>query len=339
MPILMGLLAFYLVRADLRTARQLGEQLLASAEAAGDVSHLLNAHYTLAHVLFFLGEFAPTRQHAEQGAAVYDPVTHNPQATGAGQDPAVSCLSYSSLALWMLGYPDQALRKSEEALALAQRLSHTFSRAYALGIAAMFRQFRGEVGAVEAHAGAMLRLCQEQEFAFHLGWATILQAWAMVEQGRAEKGLDQMREGLAIFESTGAEILRPYWLSLQVYACRVLGRTDEALAVLSAALDKVKRHGERFYEAELHRLTGTVQLAAGSDHAAEACFTRAIDLAREQGAKSLELRAAVSLSRLYQRRGQTGEARRRLADLYAWFSEGFETADLTRARAVLAELG
>lgn len=337
-PVLMGLLAFYLVRADLHTARQLGEQLLAGAEFTEDVTHLLNGHYTLAHVLFFLGEFGPTRQHADQGAAVYDPARHNPHATGAGQDPAISCLSYSSLALWMLGYPDQALRKSEEALALAQRLSHTFSRAYALGIAAMFRQCRGEVRAVEEHVEAMIPLCQEQEFAFHLGWATILRAWSIVEQGRPEQGLDQMRHGLAIFESTGAEVLRPYWLALQADAYGRLGRTDEGLGTLNEALDKVARHDERFYEAELHRLSGALLLTAGSDQAAEASFARAIDVARHQGARSLELRATVSMSRLHHRRGRTSEARRQLAELYAWFTEGFETADLQAARTLLAEL-
>jgi predicted ATPase len=337
-PVLMGLLAFYLVRADLHTARRLGEQLLAGAASSEDVTHRLNGHYTLAHVLFFLGEFELTLEHADRGAALYDPTRHSPHVTGAGQDPAVSCLSYSSLALWMLGHPDQALRRSEEALVLAQRLSHTFSRAYALGIAAMFRQFRGEVRAVEEHVEAMIPLCQEQEFAFHLGWATILRAWATVEQGQPEQGLDQMRHGLAIFASTGAEVLRPYWLALQAEAYGRLGRTDEGLASLNEALDKVGRHGERFYEAELHRLSGTLLLAAGSDQAAEASLARAIDVARQQGARSLELRATVSMSRLQHRHGRTREARGPLAGLYASFTEGLETADLQAARALLAEL-
>jgi predicted ATPase len=147
-----------------------------------------------------------------------------------------------------------------------------------------------------------------------------------------------MRHGLAIFASTGAEVLRPYWLALQAEAYGRLGRTDEGLASLNEALDKVGRHGERFYEAELHRLSGTLLLAAGSDQAAEASFARAIDVARQQGARSLELRATVSMSRLHHRHGRTREARGPLAELYAGFTEGLETADLQAARALLAEL-
>jgi predicted ATPase len=194
------------------------------------------------------------------------------------------------------------------------------------------------VGVVEEQAEAMITLCREQDFTFHLGWATILRAWTIVEHGRVEEGLDQMRHGLGIFESTGAEVLRPYWLALQADAHRRLGQTAEGLATLEEALEKATRHGERFYEAELHRLTGELLLAAGSDDAAEVSFLRAIEVAREQEARSLELRAVVSLVRCSRRRGQTIETRQQLAELYGWFSEGFETTDLQAARRLLAEL-
>jgi predicted ATPase len=244
------------------------------------------------------------------------------------------------LALWCLGYPDQALRRSREALTLAQELAHPFSLAYAICFAGVFCQLRRDVQAAQERATAEIALCAEQGFALYLARGTILQGWTMAEQGQRAEGLAQMRQGLASYQATGAAVFRQYYLAFLAETYGKVGQAEKGLSVLAQALATVDKAGERFYEAELYRLKGELLLVCSAENhgKAEAYFQQALDVARRQQAKSWELRAAMSLSRLWQRQGKREQARELLADVYNWFSEGFDTADLQEARAQLAEL-
>jgi predicted ATPase len=344
-PVLWGLRLFYVARAELHTARELGEQLLSLAQRAHDATLLLEAHRALGDTLFYRGELARARAHLEQGATFYDPQQHYSHAFLYGQDPAVVCLSYTALALWLLGYPKQALEKGHAALTLAHELSHPFSRALALNFAAILHQYRREGQAVQERAEAVIALSREQGFLFRVAWGTLLQGWALIEQGRGEQGIAQMRQGLAAWQATGTALARPQCLALLAEACGKVGQIEEGLSALVEALAAVDKTGERVYEAELYRLKGELvlqssvqSLASSAQKETEECFGRAIAIAQQQEAKSLELRAVMSLARLWLSQGKKDEARHMLAAIYNWFTEGFDTKDLQEARALLDEL-
>ncbi|UCC64939.1 MAG: hypothetical protein JSV36_07840, partial [Anaerolineae bacterium] len=259
-----------------------------------------------------------------------------------GHDPAVSCLNYVSCTLWLLGYPDQALKRVHELLTLAQELSHPFSLGYALAHCALFHQFLGKVEVVQELAEAAITLSTEQGFPFWLAMGTVLRGWALAEQGRGEKGIAQMRRGLAIWQATRIGIYRSYYLALLAEACERVGRAKEGLHLLTEALTTVDKTGEQTFEAELHRIKGELLLKRNERdkdvRGAETCFERAIEVARRERARSWELRAATSLSRLWQGQGRKAEARELLQGIYDWFTEGFDTADLREARALLDAL-
>jgi predicted ATPase len=241
--------------------------------------------------------------------------------------------------LWLLGYPDQALTSSHEPFTLAQELSHPFSLAYALDFAALLHQLRQEGQAAQEQAEAAMTLSTEQGFPLWLAIGMILRGGTLAERGQGTEGMAQMRQGLAVFQATGVEAGKPYFLALLAKAYG-RGQAEEGLSVLDEALAAVQKTGERWWEAELHRLKGELVLAASAeDYAeAEAHFHHAIDIARRQQAKSLELRATVSLSRRWQQQGKRDEARELLAPIYGWFTEGFDTADMQEAKALLEGL-
>ena len=339
-PVLYGLWLYYLVRAQLQTAQNLGEQLLSLAQGTQEVPLILEAHRALGTSLFYLGELALARAHLEQALALYDPQEHHSWAFRSGQDPGVVCRGFAAWALGMLGYPDQALQRSCEAITLPQELSHPFSLAYALDFAARIHQFRREGELTQEQAQALIALSREQGFTQRLATGTIIWGWALTAQGQGEEGIAQMCQGLAAFRATGAELARPYYLALLGEAYGELGQTGEGLKVLAKALATTHKTGEQFCAAELHRLRGKLLLACSAEpHAeAEACFQQALTIARRQQAKSWELRAATSLSRLWQQQGKRAEARGLLAPIYGWFTEGFDTADLQEAKALLEEV-
>jgi len=295
--------------------------------------------------MWFLGEFAAARPHFEKGIELYNPQHSPAYILHYGQDEGMTCLSYEALVLWFLGYPDQALQRSQAALALAQKQAHPFSLAYALIYAAWFHQFRREVVPTRERAEAATALSIEQSFPFWLAWGHMLQGWALVEQGPAtptrgrlgqagEEGVARLRQGLAAFRATGAEISWHYLLSLLAEAYHKVGQAEAGLAVAAEALAAVPGTG-LWWEAELYRLKGRLLRQAGVEAEAEACFWQAIEVARRQAARSLELRATMSLSRLWQSQGETKAARQVLAEIYGWFHEGFATPDLTAAQALL----
>jgi predicted ATPase len=354
LQVLLGLEAFYYVRGELQTARELGEQSLSLAQRLQDPVRLLQAHYALGITLFNLGELASVREHLEQVIALHDPQKHPPRAV---QDPGVACLSYAAWALWLLGYPEQALKRSREALTLAQELSHPFSLAVALCWAATLHQCRREEQLARERGEAVITLSTEQGFPFWVAHGTITRGWALAMQGQGEEGIAQLRQGLAAWRATGAEGGRPGQLAQLAEAYGKAGQVEEGLTTLAEALALVDRTGERYHEAELYRLKGQLTLQkfqvssfkfqveeglASSvqrlESEAEEYFLKAIEIARKQQAKSLELRAVMSLSRLWQQQGKKDKARQMLAEIYNWFTEGFDTRDLQEARALLEEL-
>jgi class 3 adenylate cyclase/predicted ATPase len=338
-PVLYGLFRFHMVRAELQTTRELAEQLFSLAQRIQDSALLLEAHRVMGQTMFWLGEMTPARAHLEQEMALYDPQQHRSHAFVYGQDPGVACQSFAGWPIWVLGYPDQALQSVHKALTLAQDLNHPFSLAYALTMAAVVHQFCREAQAVQERADALIALSTEQGFPHWLAYGTILRGWALTSQEERAEGIAQIRQGLVAFRATGAEIQRPYFLSLLAEAYGKIGQPEEGLTALIEALAIVEKTEERNWEAELHRRKGELLLMQqGQKEKAEECFRKALDIARRQQAKSFELRASMSLSRLWQQQGKQEEAHQLLAEIYGWFTEGFDTADLKEAKVLLEEL-
>jgi predicted ATPase len=243
------------------------------------------------------------------------------------------------LVLWMLGHPEQGLKRSQEAIALAQELSHPFSLAVAHGVLGGFHLFRRDAQSAQEHAEACIRLSTEHGFPYLAAMGSITRGGALVEQGQVEEGIAEIRQGTADYEATGAKGGQPHRLVILAEACGKAGQIEEGLSLLDEALAAMHRSGERWYEAKLHRLRGELLRMQGADEAeVEVCFQRAIEVARQQQAKSWELRAVMSLCRLWQGQGKREEGRQMLAEVYGWFTEGFDTPDLKEAKALLEEL-
>ena len=224
---------------------------------------------------------------------------------------------------------------------MAHELSHPYSLAYARCWAAYVSQFRRDVLAVHEQAEAAVALSTEQGFPHWAALGTSLRGWALAMQGQGEEGMAQVRQGIAAYRATGAALIVPYLCTVLADVCAHLGHTEDGLQALAEAHTLVEQQEERWWEAEIYRLRGVLLLRQpGTPQAeAEAWLQRALDVARRQEAKSLELRAAMSLSRLWQQQGKQAEARTLLAPIYGWFTEGFDTADLQEAKALLEELG
>jgi predicted ATPase/class 3 adenylate cyclase len=340
LPVLWGLWWSYEARGLIQTARELAEQLLTLGQHQGDAALLMQAHRAMGQTLFFQGELAAALDFLERGHALYDRDQHYVLAFQYGQDPDVGLQNFWAHALWYLGYPTQALERMQASLCLAQELSHPFSLAFALDHAAWLYQYRQEVQRTHEQAKSDIALSREQGFAFFLAQGTIMQGWALASQGQPETGLAHMRQGLADLQVVGLEVVRPYWLSFLAAVYAMVGQVDEGLHTLDDALQTSQTNGWRIWEPELYRLKGDLALARSpDDHAqAETWFRHALDLASQQQAKSIELRAAMSLSRLWRQQGKRNEARELLAPIYGWFTEGFDTADLQEAKGLLAGL-
>jgi len=340
-PVLWGLSRLYNFRGELQVARDLGEQLLITAQRIHDPALLLEAHHTLWAILFTLGELTAAQTHAERGIALYNPQQHSHLAfLYGGHDPGVCGRNHAARQLWLLGYPDQALQRSQEALALGRELSHAYTLAQALFWDAWVHQRRGEIQATQERIEAYLSIGTEHGFSRLAAQATIVRGWLLVQQGQVEEGIVQMRPAMAGHGVTLLGRDRSYFLALMAEAFERGGQVAEGLSTLTEELARVNKTGERFYEAEMHRIKGELLLkhAVPDEVEAECCFQESLALARSQSAKSLELRAAMSLSRLWQRQGKQAPARQLLGEIYGWFIEGFDTADLQEARALLQQL-
>ncbi len=336
---LFGLWSFRSIRAESQPVQEQeqGKQLLLLAQRAQDPALLLQAHHALWTTSFRLGELNLARQHAEEGMLLYDRRHHSSHAyLYGGHDPGGCCRCFAALALWGLGYPDQALEQINEALLLTRELSHPHSLAEVLGLTAMLHQFRGEVQSVKQRAEEMIAISRQQKFPLWMGFGKILQGWALAEQGDGDQGVAQIRHSMSTAHGTGIQMFRPFCLGLLAQAYSQAGNFEAAIAASDEALGVVEQNGERWYQAELHRLQGEWLLRRGdADARAEECFSRALDVAGRQQARSLELRAAMSLGRLWLKQQKSQEASRLLKDLYGWFSEGLETTDLQAAKGLL----
>jgi adenylate cyclase len=321
-------------------ARELGDTLLRLAQRANAPALVVIAHHALGFTWFFLGALPAARQHLEEGITRYTPAQHCAPVFRLGQDPGVACRAFAAWTLWLLGYPEQALARLYEALALAHELAHPYSLAWAQCVAAFVLQFRRDVPAVHEHTEAAVALATAQGFPLLTAWGTSVRGWARAMQGQGEEGMAQIRQGIAAHRATGAAVLVPYFCTLLADISAHPGHLKDGLQALAEAHTLVEQQEEHVWEAEISRLQGVLLLQQTETPPAEAetWLQRALDVARRQEAKSLELRAARSLARLWQEQGKQDEAHELLAPVYGWFTEGFDTADLQEAKALLEEL-
>jgi class 3 adenylate cyclase/predicted ATPase len=339
-PVLRGLHGYYNNRAELQTAQELGEQLLSLAQQVQDPAMLIAAHRALGTTLARLGAVASAHTHLAQAIALYDPQQYRAATFLYGEDAGVICYSYSAWTLWYLGYPDQGLAWSQGAVTMAQQIAHPFSLAFALSAAALFHQLCREERATQKRAEAAISLAKEQGFPVWMVVGSLMRGWALAHQGQVEEGIEQMTQGLSAYRAAGAVAMQPCFLALLAEGHGTRGEPDAGLTVLTEALALVDTTDERWYAPELYRLKGALLQQQSSDNQTEAetCFTQAITIARQQQAKSFELRTATSLARLWQQQGKRQEAHDLLAQIYHWFTEGFDTADLKDAKTLLDSL-
>src|SRR5262249_38552589 len=298
LSVLVGLWRFYYSRARLHTARELVEQCFVLAQHLCEPASLQEAHTYLGSTLFLMGDLVAAHAHLEQGIALYDPEQSHTLAFSRGNDPGVVCLSRASWVLWWLGYPNKALIRSHEAIALARRSSHPYSLGFALQYSSVLHQWRREMQLVKERSEAVIALMNEHGFVQWLGRGMSILGWVLAEQEAVDEGIRHIRQGLAMSVTAGLELGRQDSLILLAEAYGKARRAEEGLRVLTDVLTAVQQTGELHYEAELYRLKGELLLQQALQSEAEACFQQAIDVARHQCAKSLELRATLSLARL-----------------------------------------
>ena len=334
------MVSFQLVRGtDLRAALATAEEGLTLAVAQDDPCLLTTAHQLLGITLCQCGKFAEARVQLERAIALYDRGYHDRHVRLLGADFGVFSHSVAGHALWHLGHAEQAVRVSRDALTLAEELTHPFSHAIALAYDAMLHQFRGERDAVMERAGTVIDISRRQGFVYYRAWGTILIGWAVARPRDVERGAELIRDGMDAMRATGAELRRPYYLCLQAELCGAGGRPDSGLALVDDALTSAERSGELWRSAELHRLRGDLLLSQGADdEAVDSTYRRTRAIAERQGAWLPELRATISLAELLWRRRDGEEAAHVLRQSLARFDETLESPELSRARALLADM-
>ena len=341
-PALYGMWRYHCLRAEYETALKLGDELITLAENVKDRAFLIASHRALGSTYFYLGQLSKSRLHLDHGigSSVAEQGSTTPFIKEAYDviAPHVTCRSYKSWVLWLLGYPDQALHESHEAIRIAEEINHPFSVALAGCFAAWLHQFSYDGRRTLEYADAALAISTKNGFPFWIGWAKILRGWALAELGQEEDVIAQMQQGLADWRAQGSQLGSAYFRYLSADVFRIKEKSEEGLEALDEAqvlADKTKEH---FWDAERFRLKGELQLQLSGTHedSAESCFQQALDLARQQQMKSLELRAALSLSRLWCKNGKQAEAREMFEPIYSWFTEGFNTADLKEAKGLIS---
>jgi predicted ATPase len=336
-PVLYGQWVFHGVRAEHDAAREVADEFLRRAQEHQDAGATVVAHRIQGTGAFWRGDIAAAREHLERTLALYDPERHHSLAFLYVQDPRVAALSALSWTLLAQGYPEQARARSHEALGAARELAHLNTLAYALLFACFFEQFRRAGRDAQDRAEALVALATEQNFPHFLAAAMAIRGWVLIEAGETETGFAQLRQGLPAWRATGAGLYEPYFLGLQAEAHGRSGAVEEGLALVAMALDRTEKTGERWFEADLHRMQGELMLRLPKPDlaTAEARLRQAVAIARQQGTRMWELRAATSLAQLWSEQGLIGEAYDLLAPVYRQFTNGSRTADLQSARAIL----
>ncbi|MDA9489444.1 AAA family ATPase [Bradyrhizobium sp. CCBAU 11361] len=339
-PVLYGEWVFHVVRAELESGRSAGEDLLRRAQEQNDAAAETVGNRIVGTAALLRGEPGIARAHLERTLALYDPAAHRSLAFLVAQDPRVSGLSVLSWSLFALGYPEQARARSEEALTDAKELSHRNTLGYALLYGCILSQLRRDRDEAQGRANSLIALAADQGSPHFLAAGNVIRSWILGATGELDAGITQLRDGLTRWQATGAGFLVPYFLSLLAELHGRAGAVEEGLDLIAKALDRVAETGERWFEAELHRMKGELmlRLRKADPTAAEARFRQAASVARQQSAKLWELRAATGLARLWREQGRRGEAHDLLSPLYSQFTEGFGTPDLQAARAMLREI-
>ena len=332
-PVLRGLVLFEVSRRSFKSAEALASELLELANRQSDVGAQMLGHYSLAVVSVFRGTVKDAQHHAEYVIAAHHPQDHYPLIETYGIDVGVAARSFMSLALWQLGYPDQALQHGQTAVSLAQQSAHTFSLMTAQMWLAWLHHFRREPGPAHAIVSSSNELAEEQGFALYAAFNRIWQGWALTSQGHQAEGMEVMRESMSSTLRMGAELMHPYHLAIIAEVLESQGSWDEAAACIDEALALVNTMEGYWWEPELHRLKGEILLRQPEEPISQArdCFSLALEIARSRRANSLALRAAMSMAGLYQREGRLQKAHEVLAPAYDRFTEGFDTKDLISA--------
>jgi predicted ATPase len=335
-PVLYGLCLFYLVRGEINKARDEGERLLVLAQQAGEIGYVIGCHWQIGASILYQADLERSRWHFEQAIALYDQVRDRDLAYQQELDPAVVALLYLSWVLWFQGYPEQATLKVEEALRLAEALNHPYTSTFAAFFASTFHQLMRQWPQCQAQAERALELAGQGHFIFWQAGCTMLRGSALAHQGRVEEGIAVLQQGLAGWEATGTRLALPYFRAQLAETCLIAGRQQAGLDALDESLSYPE---EVWWLPEQHRLRGELLLLApGHEVEAEGHLWQALEVARQQASRTLELRAAMSLARLLRKQGRAAEGRDLLAECYAWFTEGFDTADLQEARDLLDAL-
>ncbi len=335
-----GLAVLYYVRGEHHRAKELASEGLALAEKSNEPLLLLLCHWYLGFIDFCLGNHVNAHEHLKCALDIYDPDRyHHSIVYLRGSDAGLGAIAYEACCLWCLGYPDQALKRSEEALSMARELGHPFSLADVLCFAGcLFHAMRKDGESLERNAEELMHLSQERSLAGWFATGMRSRGEALALQGKLQEGGTQARKGLDAMQSEKMWIYHSGTLALLAEVQVKAGHLDEALANLDEAFASVEKTDERYWEAELHRLKGEISFRLGDEASAETCFDKAIEISRKQSAKSLELRAVMGLYRLWQKQGKKKEAHQMLTEVYDWFTEGFETPDLIEARKLIQEL-
>jgi class 3 adenylate cyclase/predicted ATPase len=339
-PALSGLAYAQIVRGRLREARALAEEFLELAAAQEDALVLAAGHCMVAYAAWWQGDFIDVRDHSRQGLALYNPDQHHAGIAAYNQNPGIICGYLTAMSDWVLGYPTRAERAMQETVAHAKELQHPYSIGLTVLFAAQLSQLRRDAEAARTRAEEGLAISAEHDLHAVALWCLLPRGWASLQQGDVQAGIADIRESMERRKAAHIGAVWPWFLALLAEAHAALGEFDDGFGALEEALQWVGRNDERLYAAEVHRIKGDFLLRkpAPDPAQAECCFEQALNIARGAEAKSWELRAATSLARMWLQHNRFDEARTLLAPVYEWFTEGFDTADLQDAKALLDQL-
>jgi len=336
-PALRGLWAFYIGRADYKTAANLAKQLLELAQEEKDSAILLEAHRAMGNTIFWSGDLISSQHHMQEGIELYTPDKHHTLAFLYGQDPDVANRGMQAWPLSLMGYPEQAIKRGKEAISQALELSHPYSLGYALIHDGCCQQYLLRVDQALQQSEKAIKLSQEKGFPNWMLAGMVVHGWALVQKADLS-GLQEIEQAVNFWRSSGSELVVPYFMTLLAECYSKTDKLSLALDTLKEAINIAEKNNDHWYDAEMYRLKGEILLLLDNDLAqAENCFLKAINIAKHQQAKLLQLRASISLAKLWQLSENKEKAQEMLKEIYSWFNEGFQMPDLQAARKILAK--